>query len=230
MGILYIVATPIGNLEDITYRAVRVLKLVDVIACEDTRQTRKLLNYYKIEKNMISYHQHSKISKIGEIVDMLKLGKNVALVSDAGTPAISDPGAELILETIKNKIKVTPIPGVSAVTTLSSISGSKSGKFLFLGFLPKKKGRQTLLENVKTQISNLKKDKILIIIYESPYRLVKTLNDFRAMNINWQVVIGREMTKKFEEIIRGDARDVLKYFKNNKSKLRGEFTICLSQE
>lgn len=227
MEILYIVATPIGNLEDMTYRGVRILKSVDLIACEDTRQTKKLLDNYHIDTKTISYHQHSKENKVDQIIEMLKNGKSVALVSDAGTPAVSDPGAELIFEAIKNKINVVPIPGVSAVTTLSSISANKSGKFLFLGFLPKKKGRKTLLENVKIQILNFKKDKISIIIYESPHRVVRTLQDFSKIG-NWQVVIGREMTKKFEEIIRGNILDIIEELKDK--KIKGEVSICLNQE
>ena len=226
MGILYTVATPIGNKEDITYRGVRILKLVDIIACEDTRQTAKLLKRYDIEAKMISCHQHSHNAKIDQIVEMLKTGKDVALVSDAGTPAVSDPGAELILVAIKNKIRVVPIPGVSAVTTISSISGNKSGKFLFLGFLPKKKGRQTLLKNIKTQMSKAKFD-VSIIIYESPHRLVKTLKDFAEIG-DWQVVVGREMTKKFEEIIRGNIKDIIEKLKDK--KIKGEISLCLSRE
>ncbi len=226
MGILYVVATPIGNMEDITYRGVRILKSVYVIACEDTRQTAKLLQRYDIKTKMISYHQHSKNYKIDEIIDILKSESDVALVSDAGTPAVSDPGAELIFRAIENKIKVVPIPGVSAVATLSSISGNRSGKFLFLGFLPKKKGRKTLLENIKVQMLNFKKDDIAIIIYESPYRIVRTLRDFSAIG-DWQVVIGREMTKKFEEIIRGNIKDIIEKLKDK--KIKGEVSICLSR-
>lgn len=224
MGILYVVATPIGNLEDMTYRGVRILKSVDLIACEDTRRTRKLLDHYDIKIPTISYHQHSKIVKIVQIVKMLKSGKKIALVSDAGTPAISDPGAKLILEAIKNKIIVVPIPGVSAHTTIYSVSGFKSSKFLFLGFLPKKKGRTSLISNIQFLISNKRLENISIIVYESPYRVMKTLKDFLQIG-DWQVVIGRELTKKFEEVIRGKLRDVISDFQNKKQKLKGEFTI-----
>lgn len=227
MGILYVVGTPIGNMEDMTYRGVRILNEVNFIACEDTRQTTKLLQRYDIKTKMISYHQHSKDSKVLEIIEILKTGKDVALVSDAGSPGISDPGAELILEAIKNKIKVVPVPGVSAVSAIASISGNKSGKFLFLGFLPKKKGRQTLFANIKTQMVNFKKDNISVIIYESPYRVVRTLEDFSGIG-DWHVVIGREMTKKFEEIIRGNIKDIVRQLKDK--KVKGEVTICLNQE
>lgn len=226
MGILYIVATPIGNLDDMTYRGVQILESVDIIACEDTRQSIKLLKKYNIEKKLVSYHQHSSDTKSVQLIDMLKAGKNIALVSDAGTPNISDPGAELILEAIKNKIKVVPIPGVSAVATMASISGNKSGKFLFLGFLPKKKGRQTLFGNIKNfELRN--KDNISIIVYESPYRVVKTLKDFDKIG-DWQVVIGRELTKKFEEIIRGNIKDIIKALEGK--KIKGEVSICLNRE
>lgn len=226
MGTLYIVATPIGNMEDITYRAVRILSEVDLIACEDTRQTRKLVDKYDIGTNLISYHQHSKIGKIDFLIENLKRGDDIALVSDAGTPAISDPGSVLILEAIKNKIKIVTIPGPSAAVSLYSVSGFESGKFLFLGFLPKKKGRKTLFDGISSD-EFLDKNNVSLVIYESPHRVIRTLEDFVKIG-NWQVVVGREMTKKFEEIIRGSIQEVIKKLAGK--KIKGEVSICLSRE
>lgn len=230
MGTLYIVATPIGNLEDITYRAVRILREVDLICCEDTRHTKILLDRYNINKPLVSYHQHSKITKIDYIIRELKSGKNMALVSDAGTPGINDPGGVLARKVIKqysNKaIKVVPIPGSSAITTLLSVLGMPADKFLHLGYLPKKKGRATIVSNIKYLVSSIDKN-LPIIIYESPFRLIKTLKDFEK-SANWQVVIGRELTKKFEEIWRGKISGAIKYFTDKKPK--GEFVICLKHE
>ena len=154
MGTLFVVGTPIGNLEDITIRALNTLRDVDLIACEDTRHTRILLDRYELKKPLISYHQHSKLQKINNIIEELKNGKNVALVTDAGTPGINDPGGILVEAVLKENIGVIPIPGASAIVTLLSVSGIKSDRFLFLGFLPQKKGRQTLMRNLM-KISNM---------------------------------------------------------------------------
>jgi len=228
-GILYVVATPIGNLCDITYRAVEILKSVDFICCEDTRVTARLLQRYIIKKSLISYHQHSKLTKIDHIINELKIGKNIALVSDAGTPCISDPGAQLILEVQKSKIKIITIPGASAIAALYSVSGFTENSFIFLGFLPKKKGRQTILAKIKKGDFNLKKTQMPIIIYESPHRIIKTLRDFSAIG-DFQVVVGRELTKKFEEIVKGKISEIISYYSSHSDKLKGEFTICLKQE
>lgn len=224
-GILYIVATPIGNLEDLTHRAERILREVDLIACEDTRRTKILLDRYKIKKPTISFHQHSQITKIDYLIGELKAGKNIALITDAGTPGISDPGGVLINETFKhlNNITIIPIPGPSAITTLLSIAGIPTDSFLFLGFLPKKKGRQTLLKNLlKASVMKLYQ---AIVFYESPHRIVQTLKELQLSVGNYEVVIGRELTKQFEEIYRGRIGEAITYF--SKKAPKGEFTVVL---
>ena len=226
MGKLYTIATPIGNLSDISLRALEALKSVDAIICEDTRVTKKLLDRYQINKLLISYHQHSQIVKIDTIVELLKSGKNIALVTDAGTPGINDPGGILIAEAIKENICIIPIPGASAMTVLLSISGIDADRFIFLGFIPKKKGRKTFFDNC---IKMLAIFNLPVVIYESPYRILKTLKDFSKIN-DFNVIIGREMTKKFEEIIRGDIKTVITGFEKNKYKQKGEFVLCLKQK
>ncbi|EKD56809.1 MAG: hypothetical protein ACD_58C00084G0005 [uncultured bacterium] len=232
-GILYIIGTPIGNLEDITYRAVRILGKVDLIACEDTRHTKILLDRYNINKPLVSYHQHSQITKIDYLINELKAGKNIALVTDAGTPGISDPGGFLVQKTIEqcnlstsleaDKITIIPIPGPSAITTLLSVSGMPTDSFLFLGFLPKKKGRQTLFRNL-LKASGLKLFEA-IVFYESPHRIVQTLKELQLSVGNYDVVIGRELTKQFEEIYRGKIGQAITYF--DQKEPRGEFTVVL---
>ncbi|MBW7954527.1 16S rRNA (cytidine(1402)-2'-O)-methyltransferase [Candidatus Gracilibacteria bacterium] len=216
---LYIVSTPIGNLEDITFRAIKTLNEVDLIACEDTRTSSVLLNYYNIKKPLISYHSYSKITKVDKIIEELKAGKKVALISDAGTPGISDPGYALIKEALNNDINVVPIPGVSACITALSVSGMPSNHFLYLGFLPIKKGRQTLFKKLQNKEQT-------VIIYESVHRIIKTLNEFITyFGKDLEIVVGRELTKKFEEFKRGKVGDILEYFENNKDKVKGEFVI-----
>ncbi len=219
-GTLYIIATPIGNLSDITLRALEILKKVDFIACEDTRVTLKLLNHYNIKKPFISFHQHSRLQKFDLIINKLKEGKNIALVADAGTPGISDPGNNLIAEIIKNDIKVVPIPGPSALTTLISIAGIDLQKFLFLGFPPHKKGREKFFREAAEA-------KYPVIYYESPHRVVKNLELLAGFNPEKNVIIGRELTKMFEEIIRGNLVDVLKFIKQKEAQIKGEFTIIV---
>lgn len=223
MAILYVVATPIGNLGDITYRAVEILKTVGLIACEDTRHSKILLDKYQIKTPTVSYHQHSTINKIGYIINQLKSGKNVAIITDAGTPGISDPGSVLISEAVKNKIKVEPIPGSSAIITALSASGLPGHSFLFLGFLPKKKGRQTLFRNLMKASQLEIYDSV--VIYESPYHLVRTLQDLQLVIGNKEVVVCRELTKKFEEIIRGQIHEVISHFQKQAPK--GEFVIIM---
>ena len=218
MGTLYVVATPIGNLEDITFRALRILKEVDLIACEDTRHTGILLQHYHIDKPLISFHQHSKLQKIELIKSELKNGKNIALVSDAGTPGISDPGGVLIAEALKSKIKVESIPGPSALTSIISIAGIRANQFLFLGFLPKKKGRQTLFNKIKEL-------EYPIVFYESPFRIKKTLTDIETYLGDREVIIGRELTKKFEEILRGKISEI-----KEKVRPQGEFSIIINND
>ncbi len=217
-GILYIIATPIGNLGDITLRALETLKKVDLIACEDTRHTKKLLFHYEIEKPLISFHQHSKAIKFDKIILKIQAGENVALVTDAGTPGISDPGNQLVEEAIASGIAVIPIPGVSALTTLASVSGIDMQKFFFMGFPPHKKGRETFFKKVAEV-------EFPVVYYESPHRLVKNLEMLKNFAPEKKIILGRELTKMFEEIIRGDAQEVLEYFQKNEDKIKGEITI-----
>lgn len=223
MGILYVVATPIGNLEDITLRALRILKEVYLIACEDTRHSKILLDKYAIKTPTISYHQHSKLQRVNNLIDFLKGGKDIALISDAGTPDIADPGGVLVAEAVKNGINVVPIPGPSAISASLSVCGMPANSFLFLGFLPKKKGRQTMLRNLMKLHSMELYD--LIVLYESPYRLLRTLGDLQIVIGNKDVAVARELTKKFEEIARGKIFEVIEHFKHNKP--RGEFVIII---
>lgn len=211
MSKLYIVATPIGNLKDITLRALHILENVDLILCEDTRVTKKLLNYYNINTPVESYHQHSKISKVNKIINLLEQDKNLALVSDSGTPGISDPGNKLI-EEIKNIAEIIPIPGSNAVATIASVSGFPMDKFVFLGFPPHKKGRNKFFKEVAEY-------KYSVIIYESPHRIIKTLNELK----DFDIVVGRELTKKFETIYRGNVKEIIKQLEKEKPK--GEFVI-----
>jgi 16S rRNA (cytidine1402-2'-O)-methyltransferase len=216
MAKLYIVATPIGNLEDITFRALRILKEVDLILCEDTRKTKILLNHYQINIPVESYHQHSNIKKINYIIDLLKQGKNLALVSDSGTPGISDPGNKLI-EEVKNFAEIIPIPGPSAITAIASISGFPMDKFVFMGFPPHKKGRQKFFKE-------LAEYKYPVILYESPYRIIKTLKQIEEAG-KFDVVVGRELTKKFETIYRGKISETTKQLETGEK--RGEFVIVV---
>ncbi|MBU2109632.1 16S rRNA (cytidine(1402)-2'-O)-methyltransferase [Patescibacteria group bacterium] len=216
---LYVVATPIGNLEDITLRALRILREADFIACEDTRVTKKLLSHFKINTLAISYHQHSRLTKIDWIIQQLKSGKSIALVTDAGTPGISDPGNILISECAKNKIKIVPIPGPSALTALASVSGINMQKFIFMAFPPHKKGREKFFKEITAT-------KYPVIYYESPHRLVKNLELLASFKKNASIIVGRELTKMFEEIIRGTVPEVLNYFQN-KDKIKGEFAVII---
>lgn len=251
MSTLYIVATPIGNLEDISQRALRILSEVDLILCEDTRVTQKLLNHFNIKTKTLSYHQHSRLKKIDYILKILKEGKNLALVSDAGTPGISDPGNKLIsflvnkfispknLKTyrgaeLNNLLTITPIPGPSAVTAAASISGFPMDRFIFLGFPPAKRKRKKFFD----QIIN---SKYPIIFYESPYRILKTLKELSSfiekfVQIRGQirensrdVVVCRELTKKFETIYRGSINEVIKALENPPAgeKIKGEFVVII---
>lgn len=218
---LYIVATPIGNLEDITLRAIRTLKEVDFIIAEDTRTTGNLLKHYEIKKPLISFHGHSNGDKIMQIISKLKNGEMAAFVSDAGTPGISDPGYHLITGALKAEIKIVPIPGVSAVITALMASGAPIDKFIYIGFLPLKKGRQTLLMNLATE-------KKSIVIYESVHRIGKTLSEILNHFGNRYVCVAREMTKMFEEYYRGELKSAIEHFQAKKPK--GEFTIVIAPE
>ena len=220
-GQLFVVGTPIGNLEDVTLRAISTLQSVDIILAEDTRNSKKLLDAHKIETKMISYHEHSNDKEIKKIIDLLLEGKDLALISDAGTPTISDPGYGLIRNCIKHDIVIVPIPGVSAITAAMSVSGLPSDSFTFIGFLPQKKGRLKKIELLKN-IENT------VILFESPYRLEKTLNQLLDHLGNRSVVVGRELTKLYEEVIRGNLTDVIKYF--SKSKVKGEIVIMIGKD
>lgn len=220
LGTLYIVATPIGNLSDITFRAIETFKGVDLIACEDTRKTKILLNHYSIKTPLVSYHQHSKLQKIDFILNKLKDGKNLALVTDAGTPGISDPGNKLVEDALKEKIKVVPIPGPSALSAIISVAGIDLQKFVFLGFPPHKKGRETFFKEVSS--SNTP-----VIYYDSVHRIIKNLELLESLKLEAKIIIGRELTKIFEEIFRGNAKEAIEYFANNPEKVKGEFVIIV---
>lgn len=229
-GVLYVVATPIGNLGDMTFRAVETLKSVDMVLCEDTRVTRNLLNYYLIGTDTMSYHAQSKLSKHEKIIDMLREGRSLALVSDAGTPTISDPGVMLI-EMIKKElpdVKIITIPGASALTAALSISGIPSPQFTYYGFLPHKKGRETIFK----EIANTQGRTLSIrtsVFYESPHRIMKTLESLaKVLPADRKVVIARELTKVFEETVSGTAAEVLAHFKQNPDTIRGEFVVMVS--
>ncbi|MDU1911659.1 16S rRNA (cytidine(1402)-2'-O)-methyltransferase [Fusobacterium sp.] len=215
---LYIVATPIGNLEDMTFRAIRTLKEVNYIFAEDTRVTRKLLNHYEIENIVYRYDEHTKMHQIANIINLLKEGKEIALVTDAGTPCISDPGYELVDAAHNEGIKVVPIPGASALTAAASAAGITMRRFCFEGFLPKKKGRQTLLKT-------LSQEERTIIIYESPFRIEKTLRDIEQFMGVKEVVIIREITKIYEEILRGTTTELIE--KLAKNPIKGEIVFLI---
>ncbi len=221
LGQLFVVGTPIGNLEDITLRAISTLQNVDMVLAEDTRNSKKLLDAHNIDTKMISYHEHSSEKDIKRIINLLLEGKDLALISDAGTPTISDPGYGLIRHCIKNNIIITPIPGASAITAAMSIAGLPSDSFTFVGFLPQKKGRMKKIEQLKN-IDNT------IMLFESPFRLEKTLNQLMDTLGNRSVVVGRELTKLYEEVIRGNLDEVIKYF--SKSKVKGEIVIMIGKD
>lgn len=224
MPTLYVVATPIGNLEDITLRAIRILKEVDLILCEDTRVTKTLLMRYEINKPTMSYHAQSKLSKVEKIFTLLEEGKNLALVSDAGTPTISDPGCMLVSqvrEKFGDTIAIIPIPGASAVLSALSVSGFPTSEFLFLGFLPHKKGRETLFREIAAS-------KRTVVFYESPHRIIKTLESLKEHLLpKRRMMIAREITKLYEENILGEPEEILMHFAVNTDHLRGEFVVVV---
>ncbi len=217
---LSIVSTPIGNLEDITLRALRILKEAYYIACEDTRVTGQLLGYYDIPNNgrLLSFHSHSGFSKLDKIIELLKEGKHIALVSDAGTPGISDPGFVLIRRAVEEGITVVPIPGASAVLCALVASGIDCHQYLYLGFLPVKKWRQTMLKSLVNK-------EYTVVIYESVHRIEKTLEELgQYLWEDHHIVVGREITKKFEEFKRGSIAEVREYYKWE-GKVKGEFVL-----
>ncbi|MFC5543247.1 16S rRNA (cytidine(1402)-2'-O)-methyltransferase [Ureibacillus suwonensis] len=218
-GCLYLVATPIGNLEDITLRALRILKEVDIIAAEDTRNTKKLLSYYDISTPLVSYHEHNQEQAGEKILQWLGEGKTVALVSDAGMPCISDPGADIVRKAVEADFAVVPIPGANAALTALIASGLSPQPFYFFGFLHRSSKER------KKQLSLLKNRKETLIFYEAPHRLQDTLKDMEAVLGNRNIVLARELTKKFEEFLRGTVEEAVQWTKDN--EVRGEFCIIL---
>jgi 16S rRNA (cytidine1402-2'-O)-methyltransferase len=221
-GILYICGTPIGNLEDITLRCLAILKEVDLIAAEDTRHTKILLNHYQIRKPSTSYHKYSKEKKIEYILQLLKEGKKIALLSDAGMPGICDPGYEIINKAIENNINIIPIPGVSALTTALVVSGFAMQRFIFEGFIPRKKREKERF------FLNLKDEERTIVFYEAPHRIKDTLLVIKEIIGDRRIVIARELTKKFEEIIRGNLSSVIDTLSSK--EVKGEITVVLEGE
>lgn len=219
-GKLFVVATPIGNLQDISFRAVETLKKVHCIFAEDTRTSKKLINHYDIDTKLYSYHDHSSEKEIERLLDILKDQKDVALISDAGTPTISDPGYSLIRQCINEGIDVIPIPGASALTAAISASGLPSDAFTFIGFLPTKKGR-------KKKISSLENLDMTIVLFESPHRLIKTLNQLKEALGERPIVVARELTKLYEEIIRGNFSSAIEFFEAK--KIKGEIVIMIGK-
>jgi len=219
-GKLYLVPTPIGNLEDITLRAIRVLKEADLILAEDTRTSGPLLKHFDIHQKVFAHHQHNEHQSSNEIIRFLKEGKNIALISDAGTPAISDPGFYLVREALKNDIPVECLPGATAFVPALINSGFPTDRFCFEGFLPLKKGRQTRYKVLAAEART-------IILYESPHRLLKTLDEMAGFfGEERQVSVSRELTKMFEETVRGTVAEVKTHFETH--PVKGEFVICVS--
>jgi len=219
-GTLYLVATPIGNLEDLTFRARRILAEVDLIACEDTRRTRRLLTHYGITTPTVSFHEHNEEARAAQLVRRLRQGANVALVSDAGTPAISDPGYRLIRATASAGLPVVPVPGASAALAALTVSALPTDRFTFLGFLPRRPGeRRRALEAVRPLPWTL-------VFYEAPHRVAAALQDVAAVLGNRRLALARELTKKFEEVFRGTVAEALAHLRSHPP--RGEFTIVVA--
>jgi 16S rRNA (cytidine1402-2'-O)-methyltransferase len=224
---LYLVATPIGNLEDITLRALRVLKSVDRIACEDTRQTQKLLNYYGITTSTISCHEHNEAGRTRELIEVLRQGGKIAVVSDAGMPGISDPGMHLTTAAIEAGIAVYPIPGANAALSALVASGLDTERFVFLGFLPAKaSARQTQLEKIKEDLH----EPVTLVVYEAPHRVLETLADIeRVWSAECRVVIARELTKLHEEFLRGTVSEVQQQL-SERDRIRGEMVLLIAAQ
>lgn len=225
MATLFIIGTPIGNLEDITLRALRVLKEVDLVLCEDTRVTKRLLSKYEIGTPTMSYHAQSKLAKVDKILSLLEEGKNLALVSDAGTPCISDPGMLLVsqvLEKFGKEVSIVPIPGPSALVTALSAVGISVAEFTFLGFLPHKKGRETLFKEIADSAR-------VMAFYESPHRIEKALESLEKFcGGERQIIVARELTKIYEEFVRGTVAEARAHFTENSDRVRGEFVVIVA--
>jgi 16S rRNA (cytidine1402-2'-O)-methyltransferase len=222
MSTLFVVATPIGNLEDITYRAVRILREVDWIACEDTRESRKLLDHFEIKTPLVSYHDFNELQRAKELADRLKAGESGAIISDAGMPLVSDPGYRLVRAAIEAGIDVRPVPGASATVTALAASGLPTDSFHFLGFLPAKSGQRANL------LDSLKSEKATLIFYEAPHRIMDTLSDIERILGLRPVVVAREMTKIHEEFLRGTAGQILDQLRTRES-IRGEITLLIGK-
>ncbi|MCK9344962.1 MAG: 16S rRNA (cytidine(1402)-2'-O)-methyltransferase [Candidatus Pacebacteria bacterium] len=224
MATLYIIGTPIGNLEDITLRALRVLKEVDLVLCEDTRVTKRLLSKYEIDTPTMSYHAQSKLAKVDKILELLTEGKNIALVSDAGTPCISDPGVLLVSqvrEKFGDDVSIVPIPGPSALITALSAAGISVAEFTFLGFLPHKKGRETLFKEIAESTR-------VMAFYESTHRIEKALESLEKFcGADRHVIVARELTKIYEEFVRGTVAEVRAHYAKNPDRVRGEFVVIV---
>lgn len=218
-GVLYVVSTPIGNLDDISLRAIRILKGVDLVAAEDTRKTRFLLDHLSIARPLLSYYSYNEQRRVPELIGKLREGKSIAVVSDAGTPGISDPAFLLIRQALEEQIRVIPIPGASALLAALVASGLPMDRFIFEGFLPAKKGRSKRLEELRTEERT-------VVLYESPFRIERTVADILKHIGNRRISIVRELTKKFEEVIRGSAEDVLETIR--KRPVRGEIVLVMA--
>ncbi len=217
MATLYVVATPIGNLKDITLRAIETLQSVDVVLAEDTRVARKLLSHLGIQKSVIAYHEHTTPGQMEKTLELIK-EKDTALITDAGTPAISDPGQRLIQALLEADVRIVPIPGPSALTAILSVSDIDTSEFMFLGFAPHKKGRQTFFKRVAAS-------DIPTVLFESPHRIEKTLHELLSVAGDRRVTVGRELTKIYEEVFRGSISEAQKYFVGE--KIRGEFVMVV---
>ncbi len=219
-GILYIVATPIGNLGDMTLRAIETLQAVDTVLSEDTRVTGNLLRHFDIKKPQVSFHEHTEADKAEKLIARMKGGENMALVTDAGTPGISDPGNVLVALAAAAGIRVVPIPGANALGAIVSVAGIDMREFVFRGFPPHKKGRQTFFQSVADSV-------LPVIYYESPHRVVKNLELLMELAPNKKLILGRELTKIFEEVVRGSISEVKTYLEGKAGKMKGEFTIVV---
>ncbi len=219
-GVLHLVSTPIGNMEDITYRAVDTLKKVSLVAAEDTRTSKKLFKHYMISTKLISFYEHNKYSRIPKLIGHLKRGNDLAIISDAGTPGISDPAYRIVRESLKNEIRITSVPGATAVISALVSSGLPTDRFLFEGFLPPKKGRKKRLEGIKDLDAT-------IVYYESPRRLARTLNDLEIVLGDRPAVVARELTKLYEEYSRGTISELRRYYEKNIPK--GEIVILVGK-